>query len=253
MLASNGKLKIFEDFHVDRNLPKFAKTGNITQGANFIVQGNAFTIQTVSPPKFFARLWYRICSLFRKRPALTIVDFFVSVKNSTQEIELVKERAAGYEAAMADARLSGQTALLEQLEHGLNAFRQETQLFAIGSTKYLKEEDIIAFYKASPRGLRLDYVKNFTRPIPKGIISTKQRADELGIFDNYVVLHYDPGTKAYSETKAEKEARKDPILFGTIEGKRRLYFVGDWVDEVCDLTLDQIADKLGADVIQTIS
>ena len=25
----------------------------------------------------------------------------------------------------------------------------------------------------------------------------------------------------------------------------RLVFVGDWVDELCDLTLDQIADALG--------
>lgn len=251
MLASNGKLQIFENFQVDNKLPKFrSKTPTgVTLNQIIVSSGDAFTIQTVTPLKFFARLWQRICNLFRPRPTITISDFFASVKNSTQELELVKERAAGYEAAMSDARLSGQTALLEQLEHGLNAFRQETQLFAIGLTEYLKEDDIIVFYKASPRGLRLDYVKNFLRPIPKGILSTKQRCDGLGIFDNYVILHYDPNTKAYGKTKAEK----DPILFGTIEGKRRLYFVGDWVDEVCDLTLDQIADKLGVDVIQTIS
>ncbi len=43
-----------------------------------------------------------------------------------------------------------------------------------------------------------------------------------------------------------------PILFGVIKGRRRLYFVGDWVDEFCDLTFDQIADALGKDNIGSV-
>ncbi|HEY8094921.1 MAG TPA: hypothetical protein VIE65_02365 [Methylobacter sp.] len=58
--------------------------------------------------------------------------------------------------------------------------------------------------------------------------------------------------KAYSETKAEIEARKDPILFGMIKGRRILYYICDWVDEYCDLTLDQIADTIGKETIQEI-
>lgn len=42
------------------------------------------------------------------------------------------------------------------------------------------------------------------------------------------------------------------ILFGLIEGRRRLYVVGDWVDEICDLTMDQIADSIGNDAIGEI-
>jgi len=72
---------------------------------------------------------------------------------------------------------------------------------------------------------------------------------ELKIFDNYVVLHYDPQGKA-SEMSAEEKAqelvrRRDPILFGVFRGSRKLYFVGDWKDEQCDLTLQEIVDKLG--------
>jgi len=37
-----------------------------------------------------------------------------------------------------------------------------------------------------------------------------------------------------------------------MEGSRKLYFVGDWVDEFCDLQLDQIADALGKDAIGTL-
>lgn len=66
------------------------------------------------------------------------------------------------------------------------------------------------------------------------------------------MLHYDPEKKSYLETQAEKAAKRDPILFGVMKGRRILYYVGDWIDEVCDLTLDQIADLLGSHVVENI-
>jgi hypothetical protein len=35
-------------------------------------------------------------------------------------------------------------------------------------------------------------------------------------------------------------------------GSRKLYFVADWIDEKCDLTLDDIAEKLGKSAVQVI-
>lgn len=108
-------------------------------------------------------------------------------------------------------------------------------------------------YKTCKKGLRLDYVRNFTRTIPEDITAKKARADELGIFDNYVVLHFDPNSKSWEETEAERLRRlhPDPILFGLMKTRRVLYFVGDWVDDVCNLTLDQLADLLGTQAIQS--
>jgi hypothetical protein len=82
------------------------------------------------------------------------------------------------------------------------------------------------------------------------VLEVKLKTDALGIFDNYVVLHYDPDGKATQMTEAEIAAKKDPILFGVIQHRRRLYFIADWVDEQCDLTLDQIADTLGSKAIE---
>jgi len=62
------------------------------------------------------------------------------------------------------------------------------------------------------------------------------------LFDNYVILHFDPDDRGTDE-EARKAAR-DPVLFGVVKGSRVLYFVGDWVDELCDLTLEQIAETL---------
>jgi hypothetical protein len=186
-------------------------------------------------------------------PAITIEQYFSSIKNSAEELKEVAERAAGYEARLKQAKLAGQTALYERLKDGLVATKAEAQLFAVGMRKYIEEQVVVDFTKKSPKGLTLTWLENFVRVIPDDVVAKKIKADELGIFDNYVVLAYDPESKASAPTKAEIEKKKDPILFGIIEGKRRLYFVGDWIDEFCDLTLDQLADKVGKDSIKELT
>ena len=47
------------------------------------------------------------------------------------------------------------------------------------------------------------------------------------------------------ETAKEEAKRRDPIIFGVIAGSKKLYYVDDWVDEYCDLTLDAFVDSLG--------
>ena len=177
-------------------------------------------------------------------PEITVQEFFSSLKNTAEELTLVDGRARGYDAALERARKTGQRALVERLQAGIRAVRAETQLHAIKLTQTLSEETLVKFVKMSPKGLRLDWVRNFTRVIPDDVLEAKQRCDERHIFDNYVILHYDPEGKAWAETQQDIDDRKDPILFGVLGGTRKLYFVGDWIDEYCDLTLDQIADVL---------
>lgn len=184
--------------------------------------------------------------------AMTVLNFFVSLKNSAEEIKIVEKRAKGYEKAIQDADKTGQIALREHLIAGMEAARSEAQLVSLGLSKFLAEETILRFAKDCPKGLRLDWIANFGRVIPDKIIKTKERLDSLMVFDNYAVLHYDPLKKAIVETKEQEQARKDPILFGLMTGRRRLYIVGDWVDEYCDLTVDAIADLLGEDVVKDI-
>ena len=95
------------------------------------------------------------------------------------------------------------------------------------------------------KGLRLDWVANFGRPIPAEVLARKVEADALKMFDNYVVLHYDPKESAFVLTPDEVARRKDPILFGLLENSRKLYFIGDWKDDQCDLTMDEVAKVLG--------
>lgn len=286
VIDKDGKLLVFENFVLDWELAKHKKpTGKIRyrkyssgeegepeneSDMSFSDSESSHPLMThpsrltVSLVPFDGIAWWRrlfnwLSSPFGSKtpaqlpaPELSIEEFFSSVKHSAQEITVVKKRAAGYEKAIANARAAGQKALVEQLDGGLNAYKMETHLLALGLKKFISEESIVDFYKKSKRGLRLDWVRNFSRTIPEDIVAKKARCDELGIFDNYCVLHYDPGTKSFAETRQEKAARKDPILFGLMRDRRVLYVIGDWVDEVCDLTLDQLAEVLGSDPVKEI-
>ena len=258
MITKDGKLKIVEDFVVDEQLPKYesvrAKPGDLNlfdDGRGGIVFRNPrrISVEMMEPPPS-RKPWYkRWFTKSEPAPTMSIPEFFANVKLSADELVIVQKRSAGYERALLNAKQAGQTALCEMLTDGLNAFKMEAQLAALGMTKYVTEGTVVDFYKQSPKGVRLDWLHNFTRALPQDVLDRKLRADELHIFDNYAVMHYDPEAKSYSETEKEKAARKDPILFGLIKGKRVLYFVGDWVDEHCDLTLDQIAEAMGKDAV----
>ena len=91
----------------------------------------------------------------------------------------------------------------------------------------------------------MEYLKNFNRPIPQNIIDKINKINNLEVFDNYVVLYYDPDGKFSKETAEEEAKRKDPIIFGLIAGSKKLYYVGDWIDEYCDLTLEKFVETLG--------
>lgn len=271
MITKSDNLIIFEDFRVNNNLPKHKSS--IQSGSLSINDfgfsdntGVFFDTQSSSPvlswreetsiqfKRVKSSWWQKIISCFRKQVIETMSpqQFFTSVKNSAKEIEIIQERLIGYEKAILDAKRANQTALLEKLTFNLTAVRSEAQLVAIGLNKYVEEKDIVKFYKGSKKGLRLDWIDNFTRTIPSEILDLKDKADELEIFDNYVILHYDPTAKSYALTQAQIDALKDPILFGVIKGRRLLYFVGDWVDEVCDLTFDQLAEHIGKESIKKL-
>ena len=83
------------------------------------------------------------------------------------------------------------------------------------------------------------------RPIPDEVIQKIVKANEYEVFDNYVIMHYDPKGEQKQETKKEEAKRKDPIVFGVIAGSRKLYYITDWIDEHCDLTLEKFVDTLG--------
>ncbi|MDU7184950.1 MAG: hypothetical protein E6294_02830, partial [Klebsiella sp.] len=64
-------------------------------------------------------------------------------------------------------------------------------------------------------------------------------------FDEFFIVFTDYTGEKEREVKKER-IEKDPILFGAFLNEEtkvvadRFYFLGDWIDEYCDLTLDKM-------------
>lgn len=196
----------------------------------------------------------KIKSLFKKKENevkedekyMDALHFFSLVKTSSKEsVATYRDRVSDYLTAVHNAVTTGQTALMEDLLRGLVTNKYESVLFAEGLYYIVTEEQMVSFVKQCERGIKLDYIKNFTRPLPQDVVSKIERVNQLEVFDNYVVLYYDPDGKIYKETAREEAKRKDPIVFGVIAGSTKLYYIADWVDEYCDLTLEKFIDAIG--------
>lgn len=266
MVDRSGKLTILEDDYRDYNLPKYKQevTGR-DAGADDSTRRKAprrwgprfndsnENVMAASPGRL--KLWFVVLSWLSRaydwirdvktsRPQ-SVREFFLQVKGGTVDIKVLEGHAEMYKASINHARMVGQEALAESLEALAEEKRAEALMVASGiAAKYVTESSLAALAPGASRKLRLDYVKNFTRAIPDELIQLKKHADELGIFDNYAVLHYDPKNQSASPTKADVAAMRDPILFGLVWGSRNLYYLGDWEDEYCDLTLDKLVGLL---------
>jgi len=189
----------------------------------------------------------------KKVKSIDVIKFFDEVKLNVNELDKKKidNILDKYKLTLKNAKDNNQIALIERLNDYAGILKYEVILSASNFNKYLKEEDIVAFHKVASvsekykTNLCLTYIKNFVKVIPDDVTELKRKADELEVFDNYVILHYDPFGKSVDDTKKEKEKKKDPILFGLIKNSRNLYYIDDWIDDYCDLTLDVLIETIG--------
>ena len=186
-----------------------------------------------------------------KKKIMTVVEFFTSLSGSYEELTPIAEIAEHFKETVIQANVMGQTALLEKLRDTMDVFRGEAHLISLGLKKYVTEAQVCDFYEkvGEDKNLKLTWIKNFNRIIPEDVYLAKKEVDDRKIFDNYVILHYDPQENGQEMTKAEKEKKKDPILFGVFKNSRKLYFIADWKDEFCDLTLEEMFKTLGGKVL----
>ena len=290
------ELEIFDNFEIDKNLPKHKKEGtdendhtqapqlafgnnndawvsvppttwnntiSVVGGASTWGSNNGVTI--INPPKPTAK--ERMISFLLKKlqktqstqieeekktkKIMTVVEFFTSLSGSYEELTPIAEIAEHFKDVVIQANVMGQTALLEKLRDTMDVFRGEAHLISLGLKRYVTEKQVCDFYEkvGEDKNLKLTWIKNFNRIIPEKVYLAKKEADDRKIFDNYVILHYDPQDNGQEMTKAEKEKKKDPILFGVFKNSRKLYFIADWKDEFCDLTLEEMFKTLGGKVL----
>ena len=251
-------LQIFESFVVDRSLPKHYRPPKDEKGGmawkdSSPSWGMGVATQSVSGGEKLP--WWRrvVRSLAfpepkREQPPhgkMDVSEAFSVLKGSTQKLVAYLDRMQKIDLAIKLAESSGQKARLEHLKKARETAHFESLLIAGGFTKFFSEADIIEFAGRCKKGLSLSWIGNYAGEIPAYVVHQKVDADKLRVFDNYVVLHYDPNGQNFALTQAQIAAKKDPILFGVIEGVGKLYFVADWVNADDDLTMAEVSKVLG--------
>jgi hypothetical protein len=278
------ELEIFDYFQVDQNLPKYKEDNpyNLKDDGTpqppqmaFGSTNNAW----ISVPTASVESWGSTGIVLAKLPLkekligwlvkklqkskstqveekpqklITIVEFFTNLSKSYTELTPIADIAKHYEDAVVQANVMGQTALLEKLKDMIDIVRGEAHLIVMNLKQYVTERQVYDFYElvGEDKNLKLSWIKNFNRIIPEEVYKIKKDIDDRKIFDNYVILHYDPIDNGEKLTKEEIEKKKDPILFGVIKNSKKLYYIADWKDEYCDLTLDEMFYVLGEKVLK---
>ena len=154
------------------------------------------------------------------------------------------------------AMATKQNLVVRRLHFMTQVIEKERELIKNGVEVFVLREDITDFIKnVAKKRVKIVELEFFPREIPDEIVEKIAMYNEKKLFDNYYVVFTDYTGKIAEETQKEvkkEEIRRDPIIFGTFEQVLdngvdicdRFYYIGDWEDEYCDLTLTKMVQKM---------
>lgn len=158
--------------------------------------------------------------------------------------------------------ITGQIRGLRKILYCMECISKEKQLVDMGIDTFVYKDDVdfyidhVSQENGSP--VKIIEVRRYEREIPDDIVDVISTVKD--IFDELYVVYTDYTDKTDRQIK-EEDRRKDPILFGVFINdtfkvcEDRFYYLGDWVDEYCDLTLDkmiEVAESSGRNIKRTI-
>lgn len=156
-------------------------------------------------------------------------------------------------------KLTGQKRAAAKVMAYVNIVERERALVKAGINTFVYKKDIDDFIKLmkenkKEKNVLLWDLEDYERDIPEDVVNKLVALKEANLFEDYRILFTDYTGKEDDKLKKEK----DPILFGRLKGasKRdvsgsefdRYYFIADWVDEFCDLTLDKMVNIMNKEV-----
>ena len=177
---------------------------------------------------------------------LTPAEYFEQIKDAKEKTsdEVLTNLYENTLSLIKKYQITGQKLFLRKLIFTVNNITKEKQLLNLGIDTFVYKDRIEDYIDhVANECVKIIELKNYPREIPNEIVETIEKTKE--IFNEFYVVFTDYTDK---ETKrVEKEKRNaDPILFGVfLDEKQRIicdrfYFLGDWVDEYCNLTFDKM-------------
>lgn len=180
---------------------------------------------------------------------LTPTEYFEMIKGRKQKVtdEMLDSVYNSCLTLLSKYKITGQIKAMKKLIFHINMIERERQLIKVGIDTFVYYDDIEEYIRniapKNKRVVKIIELENYERDIPDDIVEKIARVK--GIFTRMYVVFTDYTN--ITERQIQREAReKDPILFGTFQDVNtgsmveRFYFVGDWIDEYCDLTLDKM-------------
>ena len=177
---------------------------------------------------------------------MTPKDYFDKVKAQRHELtdEKVNEIYENCLDMLNKSITTGQIDATNKLIFQLETIDRESEIVKLGITSFVYREDVEHFIDdVSDKAVKLIELEQYERAIPSEIVDIIDIVK--GKFDKLYVVFTDY-TDEMGKKVAKERRDKDPILFGAFENKvtgdimERFYYIGDWEDEYCDLTLDKM-------------
>lgn len=158
-------------------------------------------------------------------------------------------------------KITNQVRAMKKLIFHLENLEKERSIVKAGVSTFIYRDDIEEFItNVAKNTVKIIELENYEREIPDEIVEVIEKVGSK--FDKLYVLFTDY-TGNVERTIQKERREKDPILFGTFQDTSnraivdRFYFLGDWEDEYCDLTLDkmvtQVKEKKNKDIAMSIS
>lgn len=155
-------------------------------------------------------------------------------------------------------KITGQQKAMKKLLFHLECIEKERELVKMGINTFIYRDDIEEYIdNIASDVVKIIELENYEREIPDEIVYVIEKVKDK--FDQLYIVFTDYTGKIEKEVYRER----DPILFGTFQNQKdrviidRFYYLGDWEDEYCDLTLDKMVNetkKLGKrNIAKTIS
>ena len=189
----------------------------------------------------------RIIKMENQNENITPSQYFDYIKNAKNKItvESIKESFSAFVKLAEKYKKLGQKESLKKLCFLADVLQKEEKLIELGVTTFIYKDTIEDYIETvADKTVKIVELSRYMREIPDELVDTIDKTS--AIFDEFYVVFTDYTGK--TERQVEKERRdKDPILFGVFKNNNnvadRFYFLGDWVDEYCDLTLDKMIEK----------
>ena len=180
---------------------------------------------------------------------LTPQQYFEQIKERKHHItdaELVKVYDNCLEL-LNKYKITGQKKGMRKLIFHLECIEKEREIVKMGINTFIYRDDIEEYIDTVAKDtVKIIELENYEREIPDEIVDVIAAVKDK--FDQLYIVFTDYTGKVERQIKKERRD-KDPILFGTFQNQSnrtvidRFYYLGDWEDEYCDLTLDKMVNE----------